>query len=76
MVDTETLPYLRANFGARALTVISAEDARARVRIAAQTETIIARGLAGWPDHVDIVEPASLREELTRIGASLMRRNQ
>lgn len=74
VVDTGILPYLRAQFGARAITVDSEEGERTRLTIAAQTEVILARGLAGWADQVEVIEPASLRAELARIGASLARR--
>ena len=48
---------------------------RSRVRVTAPTEQLLARGLAGWGEYVEVLEPASLRDELRRLGEALVRRN-
>ena len=74
-VDAEILPFLRERFGESSMTVARLDDGRVRLRVTAPTEPLLARGLAGWGDHLDVLEPASLRSELARLGAELSRRN-
>jgi predicted DNA-binding transcriptional regulator YafY len=76
VADTAIVPYLRSQFGEQAVTAESVDDQRTRLRVNAQTGSIIARGLAGWGEHLDVVEPPSLREELARIGRHLVDRNR
>ena len=51
------------------------DDHHTRLRVSAQTESIIARQLAGWGDGIEVVEPSSLRDELARIGRELVDRH-
>ena len=74
-VDTAIVPYLSSHFGEQAVEAEHTGDGRDTLRVSAQTEAIIARGLAGWGDQVEVVEPASLRAELARIGRQLVDRN-
>lgn len=39
-----------------------------RVRIAAQTSTLVARFLAGWGRHADVLGPPEVVQELAQIG--------
>ena len=48
------------------------DDHRSRLRLAADTEVMLARSLAGWAEYVVVEEPASLRAELRRLGAVLV----
>jgi predicted DNA-binding transcriptional regulator YafY len=76
VADTSIVPYLRSQFGEQGVEGERIDDERTRLRVSAQTESIIARGLAGWAEHLEVVEPASLRAELARIGRHLMDRNR
>jgi predicted DNA-binding transcriptional regulator YafY len=62
---------LRSAFG-RQCVVESEADGMSRVRVSAQTETIIARQLAGWGELAVVLEPASVRAQLAVIGSQLM----
>ena len=77
LVDAELLPVLRAQFGRHCDADGPAEgatDRRVRARVAAPTATTIAQHLAGWGALVEVVEPASVRAELARIGSELAER--
>lgn len=52
---------------------VELDDGISRVRVAAPTPLDIARNLAGWGSLVEVVEPQSVRKELVRIGAELVR---
>jgi len=75
IVDLEALPFLRERFGESSITVTPLDAGRVQLRLTAPTELLLARGLAGWADHVDVVEPATVRAHLARLGAELSRRN-
>lgn len=75
VVDTAVVPYLRSQFGEQAVEDEPVDDQYTRLRVRAQTEVIIARGLAGWGEHLEVVEPDSLRDELARLGQHLVARN-
>ena len=74
-VDAGIVPLLRTQFGQQAIEEARLDDVRARVRVTAPTEQLLARGLAGWAEYLDVVEPASLRSELVRLGRALIERN-
>jgi len=81
IVDPVIVPYLRTHFGERSvneateLTNARIDDHRVRLRVTAPTELMLARGLAGWGQQVDVLEPESVRVELRRIGTELVQRN-
>jgi len=75
VADSGIVPLLRTQFGQRAVEEAPVDEMRSRVRVTAPTEQLLARGLAGWAEYLDVVEPASLREELARIGRVLVARN-
>jgi len=75
VADAAIVPYLREQFGEQGVTDAPLEDHRTRLRVTAPTESIIARGLAGWGEYLDVLEPLSLREELKRLGTELVERN-
>ena len=79
IADAAIISYLRSHFGEQSVRVTPREDGpddgRVRLRVSAPTEALLARGLAGWAEHLDVVEPASVRAELGRIGAELVRRH-
>lgn len=75
IVDSGIVPLLHTQFGQRAVHEASVDAMRSRVRITAPTEQLLARGLAGWAEYVDVEEPASLRAELLRLGRALVERN-
>jgi predicted DNA-binding transcriptional regulator YafY len=76
IADAGIVPLLQTQFGQRAVIETELDDGlRARVRVSAPTEQLIARGLAGWAEYLEVVEPESLRAELRRLGEALVARN-
>lgn len=71
LIEERFVRILRGHFGRHCEREGSAEDGRARVRLAAPTALDIARNLAGWGTQVEVVEPGSVRAELARIGSEL-----
>ncbi len=76
LADTGIIPLLRTQFGQRAVEEERVDDLRSRVRVTAPTGQLLARGLAGWAEYLDVTEPSSLREELARLGRVLVERNK
>lgn len=74
LIDARFLPVLRAQFGRHCEVAGTADDGRARARLAAPTALAIAQHLAGWGALVEVVEPAPLQAELARIGSELAQR--
>ena len=75
IADAGIVPLLRTQFGQRAVEEAEIDDLRSRVLVTAPTEQLLARGLAGWAEYVEVIEPTSLREELLRLGRVLLERN-
>lgn len=75
VVHAGIVPLLRTQFGQRAVVEEALDPIRSRVRVTAPTEQLLARGLAGWAEYLAVVEPASLRDELRRLGEALLERN-
>lgn len=75
VTNTEIVPFLREQFGELAVEDTAIDGHQARVRISAPAEIMLARGLAGWGEYIDVLEPASVRSELMRLGAALVKRN-
>lgn len=75
LVDTGIVPLLGTQFGQRAVEEEPVDPIRSRVRVTAPTEQLLARGLAGWGEYVEVLEPDSVRDELRRLGEALVRRN-
>lgn len=75
VADAGIVPLLRTQFGQQAVVEATIDPMRSRVRVTAPTEQLLARGLAGWGEYLDVVEPASLRDELRRLGEVLVARN-
>ena len=69
-VDAAVVPLLRTVFAN--VDEEPLDDHRSRLRIAADTEVMLARSLAGWAEYLIVEEPASLRAELRRLGAVLV----
>ncbi|MFC4006357.1 helix-turn-helix transcriptional regulator [Nonomuraea purpurea] len=75
LIAERFLPVLRDHFGRHCQVEGPAADGRAKVRVAAPNALMIAQQLAGWGALVEVVEPASVRAELVRIGTELVARN-
>ncbi len=75
VVDAGIVPLLTTQFGQRAVEEESVDPVRSRVRVTAPTEQLLARGLAGWAEFIEVLEPATVRDELRRLGEALVRRN-
>jgi predicted DNA-binding transcriptional regulator YafY len=69
-IPTRFVGILQDQLG-RHCEAIQETGERTRVRVTAPTPRDIARNLAGWGDLVDVEEPATVQEELARIGAEL-----
>ena len=75
ITDAGIVPLLQTQFGQRAVVEEELDGLRTRLRVTAPTEQLIARGLAGWAEYLEVVEPESLRAELRRLGEALVTRN-
>jgi predicted DNA-binding transcriptional regulator YafY len=64
---------LRDHFGRHCEVLETLADGRARVRVGAPEARDIARTLSGWGAAVEVLDPPSVRAELGRIGAELVR---
>ena len=74
LIQARFLRVLRDQFGRHCDVESHPDDGRVRVRVAAPTALMIAEHLAGWGALVEVIEPASVRAELARIGAELTAR--
>ena len=74
LIDTHLLPILRTQFGRHCEALDSHSHGRARVRVKAPTALSIAEQLAGWGATVEVLEPDTVKTELARLGAELVRR--
>ncbi|TQS40982.1 helix-turn-helix transcriptional regulator [Cryptosporangium phraense] len=75
LIETKFVPILRDHFGLHCHVEEEFEDGtttRSRVRVAAPTPLDIARTLAGWGGHVQVLEPDAVQAHLARIGAELV----
>jgi len=73
-VPTAEVFVLRDHFGIHC-TVLDESGGRSRVQVAAPTPLDIARWLAGWGGAAEVLTPASVRDELARIGRELVARH-
>jgi predicted DNA-binding transcriptional regulator YafY len=74
LVPTAEVFVLRDHFGRHCTVEEELDDGRTRVRVAAPTPLDIARWLAGWGGAAEVLSPASVQQELARIGTELARR--
>ena len=74
LIETRYVPILRDHFGHHCHIDTEFDDGRSRVLVAAPTPRDIARNLAGWGGAVEVLDPATVQEELARIGTELTRR--
>jgi predicted DNA-binding transcriptional regulator YafY len=72
LIPQPLLPVLRKHFGRHCQVEGIQDDGRARARVAAHMALSIAEQLAGWGAIVEVVEPASVRAELARLGAEVV----
>ena len=73
VIESRYVPVLRTQFGRHCHVEAESGHGHAQVRLAAPTPLDIARHLAGWGRMIEVVEPASVRAELARIGSELSR---
>ena len=76
LIETRFVGVLRDQFGRHSHPEEEVPNGRTRVRIGAPTALDIARHLAGWGAMIEVIEPLSVRAELSRIGAELTVGNQ
>lgn len=74
LIPARFLPVLRTQFGRHCEPLETLDDGRVRVRVAAPMAISIAETIAGWGATVEVLEPASVRAELARVGAELLAR--
>jgi predicted DNA-binding transcriptional regulator YafY len=74
LIATRLLPVLRVQFGRHCEPHDPRDDGRVRVTVAAPTAISIAEKIAGWGAAVEILEPDSVKVELSRIGSELVQR--
>jgi predicted DNA-binding transcriptional regulator YafY len=65
---------LRAQFGAAVEVRRHLDDGRVEVELGAPTRHSFAEQLAGWGDHVEVIEPQEVRHRLAEIGEALVAR--
>lgn len=72
LADQQAVPWLRGSFGKR-VTLHDGPDAdgRVRVEIRSWSAEALAAELAPFGTHVEIVEPAGVRDALARLGQAL-----
>ncbi|AEE44543.1 DeoR family transcriptional regulator [Cellulomonas fimi ATCC 484] len=75
LIAPHLLPILQARMGRHCEPAGTHPDGRARAHVTAPRALDVARHLAGWGADVEVVEPASVRVELARIGAELVAAN-
>ncbi len=68
------LPVLRGMFGNRLRKVGDEPDEHQRLRIAGSSPQILASELAGFAEHIEIVEPPAARAHLAMLGRALVAR--
>jgi predicted DNA-binding transcriptional regulator YafY len=74
LLDAALLPVLQDLLGRHCVPAGTHDDGRARAHVTAPRALDIARHLAGFGGDVEVVDPASVRAELARIGAELVAR--
>ncbi len=74
LISAELLPVLRAEFGRQCRVEGAADTDPVQVRVSAPAHDALAGRLARWGALVDVLEPASVRSELARIGDELIAR--
>ena len=73
LVVDEAVSWIRGAFGARADVGPSVADGRVEVVLRSWSAHTLASEVASFGARVEIVEPAEVRAELTRLGADLVR---
>jgi len=76
LVDAAIVPYLREALGAQAVAEEPLDDHHSRVVATSATELGLCRAVAGWAEYFTVIQPDTLRHELTRLGARLVERNE
>ncbi len=74
LIKARFVAVLESQFGRHCEVLETLDDGRLRVRLAAPVPLMIAQHLAGWGNLVEVVEPDSVKDELARLGAELVRR--
>jgi predicted DNA-binding transcriptional regulator YafY len=74
LIAERFLPVLQDHFGRHCEVLGRSDDGRLKVRVAAPMAISIAEYLAGWGTMIEVLEPASVCNELARIGTELVQR--
>jgi predicted DNA-binding transcriptional regulator YafY len=65
---------LRGQFGASTRIVAERPDGRLDVEVGAPTNEHLAQLLAGWSEHLEVIGPEQIRDQLAAIGTRLVAR--
>ncbi len=74
LISEKLAPILQHQQGRHCTVDGPIADGRIQLRITAPTPLMVAQQLAGWGADIDVVEPPSVRAELSRLGAALVAR--
>jgi predicted DNA-binding transcriptional regulator YafY len=74
-VDADFVHIVRWVLGTRLTVLADGEhgDGRVPVEVRGQSPMIVAAQLAGFAEHIDVIEPEEVRVQLARLGAALTR---
>jgi predicted DNA-binding transcriptional regulator YafY len=70
----EAVGWLRGQFGSRAVVGEARDDDRVEVEIGGWSAGALAHDLAAFGDHVEVVAPQEVRDQLAELGAALVAR--
>jgi predicted DNA-binding transcriptional regulator YafY len=73
-IEPQGIPWLRGRFGGGIVVGATLDDGRVEVEIGAWSSEVLAHDLVGFGDHVEVVRPPEVRDQLAKIGADLVAR--
>jgi predicted DNA-binding transcriptional regulator YafY len=74
LVDRRAVPWVRGMFGTRFVQGGEADDGRVEAELRSWSPEAAASELAAFGEHVEVISPQEVREQLARIGAALTAR--
>ncbi|MBN2623252.1 MAG: YafY family transcriptional regulator [Acidimicrobiales bacterium] len=72
--DAQAVRWLRGRFGPQVVVGDTLDDGRIEVEIGAWSAGALAYDLVTFGDHVEVVRPPEVRDQMARIGAELVER--
>ena len=74
LVDPDKVPWVRGAFGTRLSVGDVIADGRVKVELRSWSAEAITSELAAFGEHIEVVHPTEVRDQLARLGAALTRR--